>query len=191
MNLTKKIAIFATLGLSAALATPLYADPPAWSAGKSEKHESKEDKHKSKDDKHKYDKDDRRDRDYKYESRSRYDDEHVHRDQHGNRIVYNDYFRDSHRSAVHDYYDREFRAGHCPPGLAKKRNGCVPPGQAKKWYVGRPLPSNVQYYPLPHEVVNYLGQPPAGYQYVRVDNDVLLLGTATRVVIDVIRNLGF
>jgi hypothetical protein len=24
--------------------------------------------------------------------------------------------------------------GHCPPGLAKKNNGCLPPGQAKKLY---------------------------------------------------------
>ena len=24
--------------------------------------------------------------------------------------------------------------GHCPPGLAKKGNGCLPPGQAKKLY---------------------------------------------------------
>lgn len=24
--------------------------------------------------------------------------------------------------------------GHCPPGLAKKDNGCMPPGQAKKLY---------------------------------------------------------
>ncbi|WP_338547762.1 excinuclease ABC subunit A [Roseovarius phycicola] len=23
---------------------------------------------------------------------------------------------------------------HCPPGLAKKNNGCLPPGQAKKLY---------------------------------------------------------
>ncbi|RWR53174.1 excinuclease ABC subunit A [Sinirhodobacter ferrireducens] len=24
----------------------------------------------------------------------------------------------------------------CPPGLAKKNNGCMPPGQAKKWQRG-------------------------------------------------------
>ncbi len=31
--------------------------------------------------------------------------------------------------------------GNCPPGLAKKHNGCLPPGQAKKLYdVGQRLP---------------------------------------------------
>jgi hypothetical protein len=27
-----------------------------------------------------------------------------------------------------------YRDGGCPPGLAKKHNGCLPPGQAKKLY---------------------------------------------------------
>ena len=30
-----------------------------------------------------------------------------------------------------------YRAGGCPPGLAKKHNGCMPPGQAKKLYRGQ------------------------------------------------------
>ena len=43
------------------------------------------------------------------------------------------YFGDRHRAAIRDYYDHQYRSGHCPPGLAKKHNGCMPPGQAKKW----------------------------------------------------------
>ena len=31
--------------------------------------------------------------------------------------------------------------GGCPPGLAKKHNGCMPPGQAKKQAQDRHLPS--------------------------------------------------
>src|SRR5689334_20760676 len=50
------------------------------------------------------------------------------------------YFTDSHRGYVTTYYREEYRGGHCPPGLAKKNNGCLPPGQAKKWRVGQPLP---------------------------------------------------
>lgn len=37
------------------------------------------------------------------------------------------------RGHGHDYRD-EGRG--CPPGLAKKHNGCLPPGQAKKLYRG-------------------------------------------------------
>lgn len=36
----------------------------------------------------------------------------------------------NHSSMGHHGYG----AGNCPPGLAKKNNGCLPPGQAKKLY---------------------------------------------------------
>jgi len=36
-----------------------------------------------------------------------------------------------------------YGAGGCPPGLAKKHNGCLPPGQAKKLYrTGQRFPLN-------------------------------------------------
>ena len=38
----------------------------------------------------------------------------------------------------------------CPPGLAKKHNGCLPPGQAKaRWRVGQRLPAAYQNYDVP------------------------------------------
>ena len=36
------------------------------------------------------------------------------------------------RAAVQSHYRTGLAAGNCPPGLAKKHNGCIPPGQAKK-----------------------------------------------------------
>ena len=33
--------------------------------------------------------------------------------------------------------DYAYGGGGCPPGLAKKHNGCLPPGQAKKLYRGQ------------------------------------------------------
>ncbi|HKU71560.1 MAG TPA: hypothetical protein VJQ51_12035, partial [Burkholderiales bacterium] len=59
------------------------------------------------------------------------------------------HFEDRNRVVVRDYYVKEYKTGHCPPGLAKKHNGCMPPGQAKKWRVGHPLPRDVVYYDLP------------------------------------------
>jgi hypothetical protein len=41
------------------------------------------------------------------------------------------------RGIVVDRYGRRYALdlrGSCPPGLAKKHNGCLPPGQAKKLY---------------------------------------------------------
>src|SRR5262245_19315684 len=64
------------------------------------------------------------------------------------------------RAIVYTYYRTEFAAGRCPPGLAKKGNGCLP-GQAKKlWVVGRPLPPAVVYEPLPPVLVQQLAPVP-------------------------------
>ena len=54
---------------------------------------------------------------------------------------------------VSNYYDEQFRVGHCPPGLAKKHNGCMPPGQARKWRVGYVLPREVVFYEVPPALV--------------------------------------
>jgi hypothetical protein len=99
---------------------------------------------------------------------------------------------DRDRAIVYQYYRTEFSAGRCPPGLAKKGNGCLPPGQAKKqlWVVGQPLPPAVLYEPVPRAVVQQLGPVPPGYDYVRVDNDVLLMDMTNRMVADVVNDIN-
>jgi hypothetical protein len=95
------------------------------------------------------------------------------------------------RVIVQNYYVTQIKAGHCPPGLAKKHNGCLPPGQAKKlWVIGRPLPPQVIYYPLPQPLIVELGPPPPGYRYARIANDVLLLAAGSGMVVDAIADLG-
>ena len=71
------------------------------------------------------------------------------RDHAESRVRRGEYFDDHRRTAAHDYYREQFRSGRCPPGLAKKRNGCMPPGQTRKWAVGRPLPRAGSFYGLP------------------------------------------
>ena len=78
----------------------------------------------------------------------------------------------------------------CPPGLAKKRNGCMPPGQAKKWHIGRQLPRDVIFYDLPEALIVELGPPPAGHRYVRVASDILLIAAITGMVIETVQDLG-
>jgi Ni/Co efflux regulator RcnB len=99
-------------------------------------------------------------------------------------------FVDQHRGHVRDYYAQEYSRGFCPPGLAKKNNGCMPPGQAKKWQVGRPIPRDVIYYDLPPKLVVQIGTPPTGYRYVRMASDILLIAVGTGMVIDAIQDLG-
>lgn len=100
------------------------------------------------------------------------------------------YFDDRRRGEVRGYFGDEHRRGHCPPGLAKKNNGCMPPGQAKKWRIGSPLPRDVAIYDLPPALVVKIGTPPPGHKYVRVAADILLIAVGTSMVIDAIQDLG-
>ena len=108
----------------------------------------------------------------------------------GNATNENVNFGQNQRQFVRDYYNERARVGRCPPGLAKKQNGCMPPGQANKWQMGRPLPRDVVYYDLPLRVIAQIGAPPVGHRYVRVAEDILLVASNTGMVVDAIENLG-
>lgn len=123
--------------------------------------------------------DDRRDNDRK----SRGDD-----DRHSS--AKNRHFEERQHVQVREYYAEHYRGRRCPPGLAKKHNGCMPPGQAKKWQVGRPLAREVIYYEVPRPLVVQIGLPPAGHRYVRVAGDILLIAIGTGMVVDAINDLG-
>ena len=112
-----------------------------------------------------------------------------HRDR-GGRSAEHRHFEDRHHAMVRDYYAEQYRGGRCPPGLAKKHNGCMLPGQARKWEFGRPLPRDVIYYEVPHQLVVQIGVPPAGYRYVRVASDILMIVIGTGMVIDAIQDLA-
>jgi len=98
---------------------------------------------------------------------------------------------DRDRVVVYRYYRSEFSAGRCPPGLVRQRNGCLPPGQAKKLHViGQPLPPAVVPRPVPPVVTQQLAPAPAGHEYVRVDDDVILMEKANRIVADIVNDLN-
>jgi Ni/Co efflux regulator RcnB len=101
------------------------------------------------------------------------------------------YFDDDDRRSVRGYYVEHYGGGKgCPPGLAKKNNGCMPPGQAKKYNIGQPLPTAVVYYPVPQPVLVTLPPPPVGHKYVRVAADILLIAVGTSMVVDAITDLS-
>lgn len=152
-------------GLAISLAAPSFADKPSWAGGGNGKGHG-HDEHGGK-------------------GKSRDGGKHEGGDVN---ISIGAYFGSPQRQVVHDYYGPDVRAGHCPPGLAKKNNGCMPPGQAKKWAMGQPLA--VAYYPVPATLVTRLGPPPAGYKYVRVASDILLITVGTSMVVDAIEDLG-
>jgi Ni/Co efflux regulator RcnB len=132
--------------------------------------------------KHDYYDDDRR-HEYRREDYPRYDNR---RDD----ISIQLYFGNNDRRIVNEYYAPEFRSGHCPPGLAKKGNGCMPPGQAKKWRKGHALPQGIAYYDLPPDLIYRMPPPPPRHRYVRVGPDILLLSTGSGIVVDAIIDIG-
>ncbi len=151
-------------------AGPVMADKPSWAgAGKGGKDQGM----------------DRRD-----EQKGERRDEGVKSRRDGPSAEKGGHFEDRHRATVREYYVEQFRGGRCPPGLAKKNNGCMPPGQAKKWQLGRALPRDVVYYEVPQALVVQIGPPPSGYRYVRVATDILLLAIGTGLVVDAIQDLG-
>jgi hypothetical protein len=84
--------------------------------------------------------------------------------------------------------------GGCPPGLAKKNNGCLPPGQAKKLYnIGQRFPRGYgqawSYDQIPYDLRNrygfddddryYYGD---GYVY-RVDPTTMLISQVVSAIL--------
>ncbi|MDB5897558.1 MAG: hypothetical protein JWP22_3796 [Ramlibacter sp.] len=98
------------------------------------------------------------------------------------------YFNDQQREAARRYYAQQYGHGRCPPGLAKKNNGCVPPGQAR-WAVGQPLPRNVTVYSVPQPVLVQLPPAPYGYRYARIGGDIVLVQQQNNLIVDIIVGL--
>lgn len=175
-RLARKSALLAAV-LSGALwmAVPAQAEKPSWAGG--DGHGESHGKG-GKGGKGRGDHDEERGR---HESRERRGDD-------GGGVSWR--FDDRRRVEIREYYSREFGSGRCPPGLAKKGNGCMPPGQARKWSVGRTLPRDVEVYDVPRDLVLRIGLPPEGHKLVRVAGDILMIAVGTGMVVDAIQDLG-
>ena len=100
----------------------------------------------------------------------------------------------SHKGHGSKNYVVGYGAGGCPPGLAKKNNGCLPPGQAKKLYnTGQRWPGNYgyawNYNQIPYDLRNRYGFDPDdryyygdGYLY-RVDPTTMLISQVVSAII--------
>lgn len=104
------------------------------------------------------------------------------------REIAREYYRERHRHRRHERDEDRYRR--CPPGLAKKRNGCMPPGQARHWRRGERLPANVVVQPVPRDLQVRIGPAPRGYRYVEVAGDILMIAVGTSMVVDAIDDLN-
>ncbi|WP_194793003.1 DUF1236 domain-containing protein [Caenimonas koreensis] len=169
---TQRLVALAIAALFAAAAPTAFAKDHGGDKGK---HEQKEDKHAQKE----------REKAYKHA----YKAEQKQAKRERVEIRQGAFFTDQHRTYARTYYtDHYARARNCPPGLAKKNNGCMPPGQAR-WSVGQPVPRGVAVYSVPQPVLVQLPPAPYGYRYARIGGDIVLVQTQNNLIVDIIQGL--
>ena len=60
----------------------------------------------------------------------------------------------------------------------------------KAWAIGQPLPGSIVYYALPGALLSQLTPAPAGYQYVQVASDILMMAIGTRMIVGALADLS-
>ena len=97
--------------------------------------------------------------------------------------------RDDQRYDRRDRDDRRYASRSCPPGLAKKNNGCLPPGIAKKrWGAGDRFPTTYRTNNVPAEYRDqYRDSDQSLFRYA--DGNVYRISPTTRRVLEVITPL--
>lgn len=82
------------------------------------------------------------------------------------------------------------RARGCPPGLAKKNNGCLPPGQARKLGLGDRLPSYLSQYNVPDRYQDRY-RDDRNYSYRYEDDQIYRVNRSSGIIDRIISVLGF
>lgn len=171
--------------LMALTISALCAAGPALSKGNDEDHGKGKGK-----DKHEQKYEQKHDKQERKQEKKAYKQEEKADKQHREDIKQGQYFNEQHRTVVRQYYVENYGNGkRCPPGLAKKNNGCMPPGQARTWAVGQPVPRNVTVYQVPQQVIMQLPPAPAGYKYERIGGDIVLVRLQNNLIVDIIQVL--
>ena len=104
------------------------------------------------------------------------------------RTVFDELFGTGNDREYVDHGDKKKKGGKSMPhGLAKREN--LPPGLQKQIDETGRLPPGLAKRDLPPELVRRLPKRGKGQEVVWVDNDVYLIETATRAVLDIIRDV--
>jgi hypothetical protein len=88
---------------------------------------------------------------------------------------------DRDRNTVLEFYRSEIAAGRCPAPMVRSNKACVAPDK-KPWKLDQAIPDDVKLDPPPGPLILKLAASPAGYQYMCLGQDILLVGVGTRIV---------
>ena len=101
-------------------------------------------------------------------------------------------FNDDDRHYIHNYYKHHHKSKHhqkgMPPGLAKKKH--LTPGHQKQLMRKGTLPPGLEKRRLPADLERQLRPLPSGYVRVQVGRDIVLFDERTRVILDIIYDIG-
>ena len=100
---------------------------------------------------------------------------------------------DRDRDGIDDRTQNRYGAKSCPPGLAKKNNGCLPPGHARKMFAeGQRLPTGYNFYTpyddIPTNYRNEYDLDPNG-RYIYRDGRIYDVDPRTQIVRRIIEGL--
>jgi hypothetical protein len=114
------------------------------------------------------------------------------------RRILTDYYQRNAQAYVIAYPDQDGGGGNnkhkknkqkgLPPGIAKK--GTLPPGIAKQLVRNGHLPPGLEYQPLPPDLIVQLPAVAPAYRYVIADDRVMLIQSATNVILDILQVPG-
>ena len=96
------------------------------------------------------------------------------------------------RDAALAYYRDEIAAGRCPAPLVRRDKACAapPPLSTKAWRIDQPLPDGVKMEAPPPGLIAKLSPSRAGYQYMRIDTDIVVVGIGTRTIAPLVADLS-
>lgn len=95
-------------------------------------------------------------------------------------------FNEHDRKLIHSYYGKK-KQKRMPPGLAKKKK--LPPGLQKQIVRNGKLPPGLRGRELPGDLERKLRHLPDGYVRLRIGTDLVIMNTATRLVVDMIKDI--
>lgn len=96
------------------------------------------------------------------------------------------YITPRHRSAVSTWMKKNLARGRCLPGMVRDGKRCRPEAQLPPWKIGAPLPASVQLPAPPRGLLGALPKAPPGNEYLLAGADILLVASASRIVVDAV-----
>ncbi|MGV3569808.1 MAG: hypothetical protein ACO1PB_04350 [Ramlibacter sp.] len=97
------------------------------------------------------------------------------------------YITPRYRKAVQAWLAKHHGPGKpCLPGLVKQGAGCGTADAGPGWQIGIPVPRSAKVHPLPAGLAAALPKAPPGNEYILLSGDILLIASASRIVVDAV-----